>query len=157
MHKSCFKCGVEKPLTDFYKHPKMPDGHVNKCKECNKKDVRKNRAENFEHYQAYDKERDQRQDRKDMKERYQKGAGREVANAAKGRYSENNPKKRKAHWAVNNAVRDGKLFKEPCEVCRSEKVKGQHDDYSKPLEVRWLCPIHHEEWHRENGPGLNGD
>jgi hypothetical protein len=40
--KTCFKCSVEKKLEDFYKHNKMPDGRVNKCKDCNKKDVRDN-------------------------------------------------------------------------------------------------------------------
>ena len=37
--KICFKCGVEKDLDDFYKHPQMGDGHLNKCKECNKNDT----------------------------------------------------------------------------------------------------------------------
>jgi len=37
--KKCFKCGVEKELDDFYKHPQMGDGHLNKCKECTKKDT----------------------------------------------------------------------------------------------------------------------
>lgn len=39
--KVCFKCNIEKPITEFYKHPKMILGVVGKCKECNKSDVRK--------------------------------------------------------------------------------------------------------------------
>ena len=46
-NKICFKCGISKPLSDFYKHPKMPDGHVNKCIECNKKDVKENYNKNI--------------------------------------------------------------------------------------------------------------
>lgn len=36
--KICFKCGSELPLSDFYKHKKMSDGHLNKCKQCTKRD-----------------------------------------------------------------------------------------------------------------------
>lgn len=39
--KVCFKCGVEKPLDNYYKHPAMGDGHLNKCKECTKSDSKK--------------------------------------------------------------------------------------------------------------------
>jgi hypothetical protein len=53
--KICFKCGVSKPLQEFYKHKEMWDGHVNKCKECNKQDVRDNYRANIEYIKAYDK------------------------------------------------------------------------------------------------------
>ena len=43
------------------------------------------------------------------------------------------------------AVENGILQKQPCEVCGELNVQAHHDDYSKPLEVRWLCSIHHKE------------
>jgi hypothetical protein len=44
--KRCFKCGLTLPLAEFYKHAKMGDGHLNKCKDCAKKDVKDKYDEN---------------------------------------------------------------------------------------------------------------
>jgi hypothetical protein len=52
-----------------------------------------------------------------------------------------------ARKAVQQAVKRGDLVRLPCEVCGSPKSAGHHDDYSKPLEVRWLCRTHHDELH----------
>jgi len=49
-----------------------------------------------------------------------------------------------------SAVRRGQLVRQPCERCQTSIfVDAHHDDYGKPLDVRWLCRIHHRERHRE--------
>jgi len=79
---------------------------------------------------------------------YQRDHPEQVA-AYKRSWIERNPEKRAAHIVVGNAVRDGKLVKQPCEKCgAADRVHAHHDDYSKPLDVRWLCPLHHGEERR---------
>lgn len=48
---------------------------------------------------------------------------------------------------TRSAILAGTLVRQPCEVCGAEKVDAHHDDYSKPLDVRWLCRTHHNEFH----------
>lgn len=59
---------------------------------------------------------------------------------------------KKATTAVSHAIRDGKLKKQPCEVCGERIAEAHHDDYNYPLVVRWLCKDCHAEWHRNNKP-----
>jgi ribosomal protein S27AE len=58
-----------------------------------------------------------------------------------------NPLKVKARKAVWNLLRYGKLQKQPCEQCTAPKVEAHHDDYEKPLDVRWVCRSHHTAIH----------
>lgn len=62
----------------------------------------------------------------------------------------NNPDERHKHvarWQVNRAVASGRLTKLPCVVCASAKSQGHHEDYSRPLDVVWLCAKHHSQEH----------
>jgi len=45
---------------------------------------------------------------------------------------------------VKYAIKLGVLTKGPCAVCgTTESIQGHHTDYTKPLEVTWLCRLHH--------------
>jgi hypothetical protein len=53
----------------------------------------------------------------------------------------------KARRAVRTAIASGRLVRIPCESCGCEPTQAHHDDYSKPLDVRWLCPPCHRVHH----------
>lgn len=59
----------------------------------------------------------------------------------------NKSEKGRAAQKLRDAVRRGDIVRGKCEVCGEEKAQGHHPDYSKPLEVRWLCARHHREEH----------
>ena len=140
--KLCRSCNTEKQLSDFGKRSASKDGLAHKCKQCQKE---------------YDSNRLKDPKRMKMRRDYQKTeAGKKAHAKANSRWLAKNTVKRAAHIIVGNAVRDGKLTPEPCEVCfTTHDVHAHHDDYAKPLEVKWLCSEHHKEWHRLNGEGLN--
>lgn len=134
--KECFKCHTMKPLHDFYKHAQMGDGHLNKCKECAKSDAWHHRKQNIGTIRNYDKKRSKLQHRLLLNTNNTK------------KYREKFPERHKANSAVSNALRDGKLEKQPCFCCGYEDyVEAHHVDYDFHLNVIWLCSAHHREIH----------
>jgi len=58
----------------------------------------------------------------------------------------------KAHSAVTGARQRGKLTPKPCNQCGADKrVDAHHDDYTKPLDVVWLCRKCHRKLHASAG------
>jgi hypothetical protein len=131
--KTCTKCGLIKDLQEFDKNSTMTYGRMNSCKQCKSKYNKEYSLKNPEKIRARNS-----RIRKKTPEQL-KAHGRFVR-----AYWKKFPERKKANDAVNHAIRYGKLKRQPCEVCGNPKSQSHHDDYSKPLEVRWLCPIHHK-------------
>lgn len=136
MEKECFRCHKVKPVDEFYPHRGMADGRLGKCKECTKGDVTVNRNANILEIRIYDRER-------------AKTPG-SIANRVHStrRWRQKNPRKWAAQMILNNAIRVGKLTRELCGRCGS-KAHAHHENYDHPLEVTWLCAVHHSGRHRE--------
>jgi len=154
--KFCHKCQSEKSINDFCKRAASSDGLSSSCRDCQR---------------AYDKKRANDPKRVAARAEYAKtSAGIEASKRAKKLYAERNrdltnarckayrienKKKSRCHDLVAYAVRIGSLVRKPCEICGEGRSVAHHDDYDKPLDVRWLCDSHHRYWHSENGEGAN--
>ena len=58
-----------------------------------------------------------------------------------------NARRRKARDYIRNRVRTGKLTREPCVFCGKRDGLAHHEDYSKPLDIVWVCHTHHAQIH----------
>lgn len=135
--KNCFKCGVKKPLSEFYKHNQMGDGHLGKCKECTKNDVKKR------YYDPESRKRIKEYERNRFKDPIRKKNILQYAKNARKR----NPLKIRARNIIDKMIVSGVLKRLPCEICGDKNSQAHHYDYSKPLDVTWLCFKHHREAH----------
>lgn len=138
----CGTCEVYKPATEFYEDGKTASGVASVCKPCHiqgtirtrdPENARQNNADYMQRARQASPEKFRARDR--------------VSGKKKRALS---PEKVAARQAVNNAVKRGDLVKpKVCESCRKEKrLTGHHDDYTKPLVVRWLCYGCHGKEHR---------
>ena len=150
MEYQCKKCKKTKNEAEFYKNNTYKSGRFSKCIECckqyysdNEEHERKVRRERY----LRNRKKNARQRREYAKEYYKKHKKDwiEKARVAKRKY----PEKWKARQDLRNAVASGKIEKLPCEICGNLKSQGHHEDYSKPLEVKWLCAKHHAELHSQ--------
>ena len=91
-----------------------------------------------------------RRNYKNRKEKYGLKYLNNLANKSNKTWRKKFPEKRSAHQAVYRALRKGTLKKSICEVCGVKKVEAHHSNYSKPLDVIWLCTFHHNKF----GKGL---
>lgn len=120
--KICFKCRRELPLSNFYKHPQMADGHLNKCKECTRTDVHDNYLKNLDSPDYVEKERERGRDK--YHRLYKGNHSKRHGGGGARKYIEN---------------RVGKL---------PENVELHHWNYNFPYKVFQLSRRHHARLHK---------
>lgn len=138
--KECTKCRKMKPYKDFYIDRSKADGHTYSCRECDSARSKITHSKYKKRYLETDREY------------YSKN--RETILARHRKYRKIVKKKRTnlikeaSRLILRYAVKDGTIQKLPCVVCAEPKSEAHHTDYSKPLDVTWLCRKHHMEQHR---------
>ena len=143
---TCKICSATSDMVEFY------EGVTNRCKECHKEKVRQNRVDNSDYYRAYDAKRFR--DDPNVRERHRRyqatEGGRASMRRAQEKWIDGNQDKRAAHNLLNSAVKSGRVRKpDKCSKCgEGGRIEGHHTDYTKPLDVMWLCRQCHVNEHK---------
>jgi len=154
LKKQCYCCNIEKDISDFHKRKLSRDGRATWCKLCAKKHQQEYHRQNKSKSTAYAKEyrlnnyeRLIKYDRLRSKTIKRKQLHKECDN----RYRKIHLLKYKAITAAGNAIRDKKLVKKThCERCgKKTRLHKHHEDYSRPLQIVWLCQPCHILRHKE--------
>jgi hypothetical protein len=137
----CSRCGSPCSVT-----PAMAKKSVWICRKCVNE---RNRAWQAAH-QNYHRERCRtwRAEHREYLKEYRQRP--DIAAKDRPRVRHTTPEKRRARSAVLNELRGGRISPQPCEVCGVAKTEAHHDDYSRPLDIRWLCSSHHKRHHAEH-------
>ena len=140
--KQCTNCGIWWSPEFFYRNSAAPDGRAWRCIECAKKIARERlgpRPPDWKKKSA---------DKKAYRKKWLDEHPGYLSKMKKKYYSENRDKL-KVRYRFREALKRGKLERQPCFVCGIESADGHHPDYSRPLDVVWLCKDHHRQLHRE--------
>jgi hypothetical protein len=159
--KTCTKCSESKPHDEYYFRDGKP---IAACKDCTKAARREYVAKHHEdvlaahrawreanpekalaHPRRY---RENNREALNARQRAHYAANRERIKREQAAYAAANPEKMEARKLLRKAVETGALIPEPCLFCDAPKTEGHHHDYSKPLDVTWLCKRHHGLAHR---------
>lgn len=140
--KACQRCGVEKPLSEFNKNSTASDGHTHWCRECysvyNRERYLASRDETIERVAVYRRKNPQ------------------AVLATRLRAVAKSPTSSRAHRAVGAALNAGVLVRPSVcsgcgdfpEITGPGGIQAHHHDYSKPLDVIWLCAKCHHAIHK---------
>lgn len=153
MNKTCTMCFSIKPVSEFYKHSMTADGLYPTCKQCHCRKCKDNRQKDIKTYRKKQRDKWKTEKGREAAQRIYKTAlvsGEHTRRSQEWRAK--NPEKYQAHLAVKKALYHNNLKKSGCVVC-GEKAHAHHEDYSRPLEVVWLCVTHHAEHHMEKRNG----
>lgn len=143
----CKSCERELEADAFYV------SNLSRCKECVKASVRANRAKKIDYYRSYDRLRYRESDIRKENARKSAASPAGIASRKKFAESQKGSPERKARVAVGNAIRNGSLARgSECYFCGTEnRLQAHHHDYSRPLDVFWLCAACHGKLHTING------
>lgn len=148
--KRCYKCKEWKGRSLFFKHEQAFDGLNCYCKSCQALRASAYRRSEKGGVIARKVDRQWRQRNPKKVSEYQRKYRRENLEktvAWHRRYRKENPDKCHARARINNLICGGKIIRGDCEVCGAPNAQAHHDDYSKPLDVRWFCATHHKMYH----------
>lgn len=164
--KKCKSCKAEKPINEFHRASNVKDGHAGKCKICKNAYVSEWRNKNYDRKTETDRKWSEKNSgrKKESIRLWRKRNSEKVSEYRKQSYLRNyqhireyhvlwreqHPDKKQCHMLLNEAVYSGNVTKpSSCQICEATgNLHGHHHDYTKPLDVWWLCPSCHHLLHR---------
>jgi hypothetical protein len=130
--KKCSCCKILKSSKDFYKCRSFKDGLQYFCKKCSSRSGKYGK-----NIRIADKLYQQKKRKLNSAKKLEET----------NKYNHKYPERYKAIYLVSQAIKKGIIKKLNCRICGRKDTQGHHSDYSKPLDVDWLCPIHHKLLH----------